>query len=118
MFNGNTEYGFGVARQKISANGHTNLADLDQLQASGDTLELFYGESAAFIQYIVSKYGEQGLRTFLHNYNQNADLNDAFVKTFNMTQSNFETQYSSNVQKLASQATSGTEFYNLLKNGS
>jgi len=118
VYNGNTEYGFGVARQKISASGPVSLATLDQLQASGDTLELFYGESAAFIQYIVGRYGEQGLGNFLHNYNQSADLNDAFVKTFNMTESNFETQYSSNIQKLASQATSGTEFYLLLKNGS
>lgn len=112
------EYDFGAARQEINANAPTSLATLDQLQASGNTLELFYGEASTVIYYITGKYGEQGLRMLLYNYNQTANLNDAFVKTFNMTQNNFEVQYDSTVQKLAAEARSGTEFYNLLKNSS
>lgn len=112
------EYGFRAARQKIKASGPTSLRALDKLQESGNTLELFYGESSTIINYIVGRYGEGGLRSLLEEYNQKKDLNEAFIRALGMTQDDFEMQFANYTGKIASEADDGNEFYMLLKNDS
>ena len=111
------EYGFGVAREKIISDGPTSLKELDRLQESAETLELFYGESSAVINYLVGRYGEDGLRSLLAEYNRTRDLNGAFKKTFGVSEKDFELQYSNRTKEMASRAADGNEFYRLLKAG-
>jgi len=114
---GATGYGFNaiVEAVKTSKPLWTALANLDRLQESAESLELFYGTAATVIYHICTSYSEQALKQLLTEYNGSADLPQAIQKTLGISYAEFEEKWASLVQDIARHANDGTQFYELLQ---
>jgi hypothetical protein len=109
-------YGFNeiVESVKTGKPEWTGLAGLDKLLESGETMGLFYGTAATVIYYIHTSYGEQSVGKLLAEYNNSANLPQAFQKALGVSYSEFEEGWAYSVQDIARRSKDGAQFYELL----
>jgi hypothetical protein len=100
--------------------GQPQLAELhrlDELQASSNRVlfDLFYGEAAAiiiYIIYIIERYGKDALHQILREYDKTLDLDGAVMKVLNVSLKDLEREWMDLMKETAAQSKNGEDFFN------
>ena len=90
------------------------LHTLDELQASSNRVlfDLFYGEAASIVIYIIERYGKDALHQILREYDETLDLDGAVMKVLNISLKDLEEEWMSLVKETAAQSKDGEDFFN------